>query len=184
MNLASNPSREELAKLLSVCDDEAAHHVLWVGHGGEVHITPLPRDASPGSFAERNEAAIKFSVECYARGNGYVGKLAAADRVWVNFLTTMLVVSGKRTARATANVTGKLAVHASRGRNATATRDYAGRFRLKLIETLRSRRRRRRTRGLAPRALYGNSGNILKRFAHPHGFELGASNDYWLAAER
>ena len=90
MNLARNPTRRELQALLAECDDTAAHHIAWVGHDGAVHIDPLPEDLTPVGFAERNKTAIKFRLETYDCGNGYVGPVAAQDDKWVDRLFVAL----------------------------------------------------------------------------------------------
>ena len=53
MNLAQNPTRDELNDLFAACDDNAAHHILWVGHNGEVHLDRLPDDLTPAGFGEK-----------------------------------------------------------------------------------------------------------------------------------
>jgi hypothetical protein len=75
MNLAQNPSAEQLRSLLRGCDDQHSDHFLWVEHSGAVHITPDP----PG-------VQSKFYFEGFLHGNGWTGPQAALDDVWVNKL--------------------------------------------------------------------------------------------------
>jgi hypothetical protein len=79
MNLANNPTREELAAMMTVCDDAEASHIIWVEHNGIVHIDPLPDDISANGFQRRHEKAMRFCLETCSRGNGYVGEEAAKD---------------------------------------------------------------------------------------------------------
>ena len=88
MNLTDNPTREEFRSLLSVLDDDASSHMAWVGHDGTVHIDPVE---DPLSHARRNEDQMRFRLESFVRGNGYVGPKAAKDNAWVDRLFNGLV---------------------------------------------------------------------------------------------
>jgi hypothetical protein len=75
MNLNNNPTKDQLRDLLRPFDDRAAHHVLWVDRGGEVHITPMVRvkwgrPPEPPQDVLDN-AVVRF--ETFWAGNGYVG---------------------------------------------------------------------------------------------------------------
>jgi len=86
MTSTLNASRSVLASLLSQCDDNAADHVLWVSHDGQVHLDPLERGRSANSFAELNASEIKFRLDAFQRGDGYVGPAASKDAIWINRL--------------------------------------------------------------------------------------------------
>ncbi|MFP5234753.1 MAG: hypothetical protein ACLGSD_02535 [Acidobacteriota bacterium] len=86
MNLKSDPTPQQLMNLLAKQDDNAGHHVIWVGHDGEVHIDLLPRRLNPAGFSAENRSRIKFRLETCDRGNGYVGPSAATDSAWVDQL--------------------------------------------------------------------------------------------------
>lgn len=86
MNMNKNPTRDELKQLLSGADDEAAHHMVWVGFDGEVHIDPIPHHLSPVGYYESMKDVMKFRLETCQQGNRYVGDAAAADRTWVDQL--------------------------------------------------------------------------------------------------
>jgi hypothetical protein len=90
MTATLNASRNVLASLLSQCDDNAADHVLWVSHDGQVHLDPLERGVSANSFAERNAPEIKFRLDAFQRGDGYVGAAASKDAIWINRLFVAL----------------------------------------------------------------------------------------------
>jgi hypothetical protein len=84
MNLNNNPTMDQLRELLRVCDDRAAHHVLWVDRTGEVHITELERKAwrpPPPPPDVLDNAVVRF--ETFWAGKGYVGPEAAASDEWI-----------------------------------------------------------------------------------------------------
>lgn len=82
MNLTKAPTRQQLRALMFAVDDGSDHHVVWVGHDGEVHIEAM-QGRTPASWEEQNEARIRFRLESYQRGNGYLGPDAAKDDQWV-----------------------------------------------------------------------------------------------------
>jgi hypothetical protein len=86
MTSTLNASRNVLASLLSQCDDSVADHVLWVDHNGQVHLDPLDRGVTANSFAVLNEAEMKFRLDTFQRGEGYVGPEASKDAIWINRL--------------------------------------------------------------------------------------------------
>jgi hypothetical protein len=77
MNLNESPTEKQLAELFASVDDDAAHHTLWVGVDGGVHIDRFE------SFVRFELPDVKFRTETFDRGNGYVGKEAAKDPVYV-----------------------------------------------------------------------------------------------------
>lgn len=83
MNLKNNPTEIQLQRLLARADDDAAHHLLWVGKSGEVHLDPLPENMNPIAFSEQRNTEMKFRLESFDRGNGYVGQHAAEDGPYV-----------------------------------------------------------------------------------------------------
>ncbi len=86
MNLRSGSSEEEFKQLLSNCNDDAGHHLLWVDNNGDVNITQLPKDLSPAGFETAHAANIRFRLESFQKGNKYVGPSAAEDDKWVKKL--------------------------------------------------------------------------------------------------
>jgi hypothetical protein len=87
MNLNSNPTETELAELLASCDDTAGGgHLLWVAHNGEVHISELGENEAPAQWYVNHHELVKFRLESYANGNGYVGERAAASATHVSAL--------------------------------------------------------------------------------------------------
>jgi hypothetical protein len=86
MNMAANPTRPQLDGLIATADDEAAHHMLWLDFQGGVHLTALPNDLTPAGFAKTNSNVVKFRLETFNRGNGYVGLEAVKDKRWMERL--------------------------------------------------------------------------------------------------
>lgn len=64
---------QELETLFSACDDTAGHHMLCVDFNGNVRIDIIPKDLTPLGHYEKNKKTIKFRLETFSRGNGYVG---------------------------------------------------------------------------------------------------------------
>jgi hypothetical protein len=56
-----------------------------------VHVEPLSGGVSAAVFAHQNAAEIKFRLETFQRGSGYVGSAAAQDLIWVNRLYNALL---------------------------------------------------------------------------------------------
>ena len=90
MNLNSNPTRNELTILLSTCDDNEAHYMLWVNHQGEVNISPVPNELTPVGF-EQSLPDIKMRYETFELGNEITGSNAANDENWVSELFSSLI---------------------------------------------------------------------------------------------
>ena len=90
MNLNNNPTTGQLAALLHKCDDNSAHHVMWVNKSGEVFISPLAGDLSPVGF-EKSTPDMCMRYETCQCGNKYVGPSAAEDAGYVNRMFNSLV---------------------------------------------------------------------------------------------
>jgi hypothetical protein len=86
MTSTLNASRSVLAGLLSQCNDNVGDHLLWVSEDGHVHLEPLARGMSAANFEELNASELKFRLDVFRRGEGYVGPDAAKDQIWVNRL--------------------------------------------------------------------------------------------------
>jgi len=77
MNLNNNPTTAQLSKIISVCDDKAGHHILWVSKEGDVNITQI-NNISPIGF-EKNTPSMAMRYETFQIGNDYVGNAASND---------------------------------------------------------------------------------------------------------
>ena len=86
MNLNNQPTIEELAQLFASKKDSLDSHILWVSDAGDVHIDRLATYAGEGEFEQRNPQ-MRARLKMYRRGQGYVGKKAAADE---NFIGQVL----------------------------------------------------------------------------------------------
>jgi len=90
MNLAKNPTHNQLRSLLYVLDHNQATHVLYVKKNGDVCIVPLEENESPISLFEKNKDEIQFQIESFAIGTDWVGQRAAYDYEWVEQLLNQI----------------------------------------------------------------------------------------------
>lgn len=81
MNLNKQPTIDELAQLFASRKDSLDNHVLWISNEGDVHIEPL--NCQENEFGKRHPE-MRARLRTYRRGHGYVGKKAAADKVFMN----------------------------------------------------------------------------------------------------
>lgn len=79
-------SKGALSGLVAECNDNAADHVLWVSDEGTVHLDVLARGVTAAGFAELNAPELKFYLDPFRRGDGYVGPAASRDTIWINRL--------------------------------------------------------------------------------------------------
>lgn len=86
MNLNNQPTVDELAQLFASQKDSLDSHILWVCEAGDVHIDRLATNAGEGEFEQCNPG-MRARLKMYRRGQGYVGKKAAADE---NFMGQVL----------------------------------------------------------------------------------------------
>ncbi|MEK9539875.1 hypothetical protein MI048_17045 [Pantoea agglomerans] len=89
MNLNNNPTAAQLSKIISICDDNAGHHILWVSKAGDVQITQI-NDISPIGFQE-NTPSMAMRYETFQTGNDYVGDSASKDAEHVQRLLNDLI---------------------------------------------------------------------------------------------
>jgi len=82
MNLNEQPTIQELAKLFAARKDSLDSHILWVCDAGDVHIDSLSPCTTESEFEER-QPGMRARMKMYRRGQGYVGKKAAADTQFV-----------------------------------------------------------------------------------------------------
>ncbi|NBA95982.1 hypothetical protein [Pseudomonas sp. R5(2019)] len=79
MNLNDQPTVDELAKLFAARKDTLDNHILWVSESGTVQIDTLAPFTQESEF-EQHTPALRARLKMYRRGQGYVGKKAAADK--------------------------------------------------------------------------------------------------------
>lgn len=79
MNLNNQPTVDQLAQLFAARKDSLDNHILWVCESGEVHID---RCTAEDDFEARTPS-MRARMKMYRRGQGYVGKKAAADTAFV-----------------------------------------------------------------------------------------------------
>lgn len=89
MNLNNNPTATQLSQILSVCNDKAGHHILWVSKAGDVSVTQI-NGISPIGF-EKNTPSMAMRYETFQIGNDYVGKEASNDNSHIQKLLNDLI---------------------------------------------------------------------------------------------
>ena len=82
MNLNNQPTIDELAEMFAAQKDKLDDHILWIGKSGEVNIDCLALHTEEAEF-ERTHRELAARLKMYRRGQGYVGKKAAADRNFI-----------------------------------------------------------------------------------------------------
>ena len=78
MNLNNQPTINELAELFAGRKDTLDDHIVWINEAGEVRVDPLTHCAEETEF-EKQHPQMRARLKMYRRGQGYVGKKAAAD---------------------------------------------------------------------------------------------------------
>ena len=79
MNLNNQPTVNELARLFAAQKDTLNDHILWVCNEGTVRIEPVVACKEETQF-EKERPHMRAHLKMYRRGQGYVGKKAAADK--------------------------------------------------------------------------------------------------------
>ncbi len=79
MNLNNQPTIDQLARLFAAQKDSLDSHILWVGEEGEVHMDSLGTCTQEREFDEQHPH-MRARLKMYRKGQGYVGKKAAADK--------------------------------------------------------------------------------------------------------
>jgi len=82
MNLNNQPTIEELARMFAAQKDSLDSHILWISKSGDVHIDSLSPHAHEAEF-DQNHQNLLARLKMYRRGQGYVGKKAAADKDFI-----------------------------------------------------------------------------------------------------
>ncbi|RMQ44387.1 hypothetical protein ALQ04_02174 [Pseudomonas cichorii] len=86
MNINNHPTIDELARLFAARKDTLDSHILWIADSGEVHVDPMSPCTQESEFKE-NHPQMLAGLKMFRRGQGYVGKKAAAD---MDFMESML----------------------------------------------------------------------------------------------
>ena len=82
MNLNQQPTCQQLARLLATRKDHLDDHLLWVSQTGEVRLDRLPPNLLDADI-ESHLPSMRVRMPAYRRGQGFVGKRAAADEQFV-----------------------------------------------------------------------------------------------------
>lgn len=82
MNLNDKPTISQLAQLFAARKDSLDDHLLWISQTGEVRLDRLPPNSLECEF-EDHLPSMRARFKVYRRGQGFVGKKAAADTEFV-----------------------------------------------------------------------------------------------------
>lgn len=82
MNLNNQPTIDELSHLFAKQKDSLDSHILWIAKSGQVHIDCLSPHAHEQEF-DQSQHDLAARLKMYRRGQGYVGKKAAADKDFI-----------------------------------------------------------------------------------------------------
>ncbi|GLX90447.1 hypothetical protein [Pseudomonas weihenstephanensis] len=95
MNLNNQPTINELARLFAAQKDTLSDHILWVSDTGEVRIEPVTACHENTPF-EEHRPALRTHLKMYRRGQGYVGKKAAADKTFITEVLQTLTLNWEK----------------------------------------------------------------------------------------
>jgi len=79
MNLNNQTTIDQLAGLFASRKDSLDDHILWISQTGDVKLDVRSPYADERAFSQA-QPALFACIKMYRRGQGYVGKKAAADK--------------------------------------------------------------------------------------------------------
>ncbi|KQB53199.1 hypothetical protein AQS70_11535 [Pseudomonas endophytica] len=95
MNLNNQPTVNELARLFAAQKDTLNDHILWVCEKGDVHIERVVACKEETQF-EKDRPHMRAHLKMYRRGQGYVGKKAAADKAFMASVLETLTLTWEK----------------------------------------------------------------------------------------
>ena len=95
MNLNNQPTIDELARMFAAQKDSHDSHILWISKSGQVHMDCLSPHAHEAEFDQNNQNLLA-RLKMYRRGQGYVGKKAAADKDYMAKVLQTLTLTWER----------------------------------------------------------------------------------------
>lgn len=85
MNITRHATTDELARLFAARKDTLDCHLLWLSDTGEVHLDAMAPCSQESEFRDLHPQ-MRVCVKMFRRGQGYVGKKAAADQAYLESL--------------------------------------------------------------------------------------------------
>lgn len=82
MNINTQPTIDELARLFAMRKDTLDNHIVWIADSGEVHLDAMSPYTQESEFRDAHPH-MRLALKMFRRGQGYVGKKAAADRTFM-----------------------------------------------------------------------------------------------------
>ena len=95
MNLNNQPTVNELARLFAAQKDTLNYHILWISDAGDVRIEPVTACKEETEF-EKDRPDMRAHLKMYRRGQGYVGKKAAADKDFMSQVLQTLTLTWEK----------------------------------------------------------------------------------------
>ena len=96
MNINHHATLDELARLFAARKDTLDCHMLWLSDSGEVHLDPMSPCSQENEFRETHPQ-LRACVKMFRRGQGYVGKKAAADTAYLESVLNDLRAEWRQT---------------------------------------------------------------------------------------
>ena len=95
MNLNNQPTINELAELFAGRKDTLNDHIVWINEAGDVRIDPVSHCVEETEF-ENKHPQMRARLKMYRRGQGYVGKKAAADKAFMTKVLQTLTLTWEK----------------------------------------------------------------------------------------
>ena len=95
MNLNNQPTVNELARLFAAQKDTLNDHILWISKAGDVCLERVTSCKEETEF-EKDRPHMRAHLKMYRRGQGYVGKKAAADKDFMSQVLQTLTLTWEK----------------------------------------------------------------------------------------
>ncbi|KPB72823.1 hypothetical protein ACKUFS_10500 [Pseudomonas cannabina] len=98
MNINKQPTVDQLAGLFAARKDTLDDHIVWIAESGEVHVDAMAPHTRECEFRDAHPQ-MRVALKMFRRGQGYVGKKAAADRTFMENTLQALKSEWQKTQR-------------------------------------------------------------------------------------
>ncbi|WP_439852872.1 hypothetical protein [Pseudomonas syringae] len=100
MNINQQPTIDQLALLFAERKDTLDDHIVWIAESGEVHVDAMAPHTQECEFRDAHPE-MRVALKMFRRGQGYVGRKAAADRTFMEHTLQALKSEWQKTQRHT-----------------------------------------------------------------------------------
>ncbi|MCD5996564.1 hypothetical protein KDX38_23530 [Pseudomonas sp. CDFA 602] len=98
MNINAAHTIDELARLFAVRKDTLDNHIVWITDAGEVHVDAMAPHSTEDEFRDAHPE-LRVALKMFRRGQGYVGRKAAADKAFMEKTLRDLKAEWQKTQR-------------------------------------------------------------------------------------